>query len=197
MGCTSSSAVKEPQSRKRNGDDPSTARSGSDRKANRHNSMYTNYAEPALSQGGEENKKRIDSMDNLAAISMAHIPSKEDIIEPESMSDIANVEEKQAPEEGNGEISTLPPPERTNSKGSIIRNGVYYSESELAEEGVTWQPKYWTPERIGKWVEDTEYPDGVKFSEIRKTVLQGATQGGGKKSPRSTRKSRPSSNSVG
>lgn len=56
-------------------------------------------------------------------------------------------------------------------KGSIIRNGVYYSESELSEEA-PWQPKYWTSDRIGKWVEDTEFPDGLKFQDVCKIVIQ-------------------------
>lgn len=56
-------------------------------------------------------------------------------------------------------------------KGSIVRNGIYYSESELSEEN-PWQPKYWTPDRIGKWVEDTEFPDGMKFHEVCKIVIQ-------------------------
>jgi hypothetical protein len=56
-------------------------------------------------------------------------------------------------------------------KGSIIRNGVYYSESELSEE-TPWQPKYWNPDRIGKWVEDTEFPDGLRFQDVCKIVLQ-------------------------
>jgi hypothetical protein len=56
-------------------------------------------------------------------------------------------------------------------KGSIVRNGVYYSESELSEE-VPWQPKYWNPERIGKWVEDTEFPDGMKYNDVCKLVIQ-------------------------
>eukprot|EP01113_Clastostelium_recurvatum_P035950 TRINITY_DN5064_c0_g1_i1.p1 TRINITY_DN5064_c0_g1~~TRINITY_DN5064_c0_g1_i1.p1 ORF type:complete len:229 (-),score=60.42 TRINITY_DN5064_c0_g1_i1:13-699(-) len=46
--------------------------------------------------------------------------------------------------------------------GSVIRNGVYYSESELSEEAAVWQPRYWTPDRIAKWVEDIEVtPTGV------------------------------------
>lgn len=56
-------------------------------------------------------------------------------------------------------------------KGSIVRNGVYYSESELSEEN-PWQPKYWTPDRIGKWVEDTEFPEGLKYSDVCKVVIQ-------------------------
>lgn len=55
-------------------------------------------------------------------------------------------------------------------KGSIVRNGIYYSESELSEEN-PWQPKYWTPDRIGKWVEDTEFPDGMKYHEVCKIVI--------------------------
>jgi len=39
---------------------------------------------------------------------------------------------------------------------SIIKNGVYYSESELSEENSVWTPKYWTAERISKWVEEIE-----------------------------------------
>jgi hypothetical protein len=79
-------------------------------------------------------------------------------------------------------ITTQPAPQPTETaegetpsplerKGSVIRNGVYYSESELSEE-TPWQPKYWNPDRIGKWVEDTEFPDGLKFQDVCKIVIQ-------------------------
>lgn len=78
-------------------------------------------------------------------------------------------------------IETAPPQPTTTQtedpsspmerKGSIIRNGVYYSESELSEE-TPWQPKYWHPDRIGKWVEDTEFPDGLKYHDVCKIVIQ-------------------------
>jgi len=48
-------------------------------------------------------------------------------------------------------------------RGGVIRNGVYFSESELAEQGnITWTPCYWTRERISKWVEEVENPDTLK-----------------------------------
>jgi len=56
-------------------------------------------------------------------------------------------------------------------KGSIVRDGVYYSESELSEEPV-WQPKYWTPDRIGKWIEDIEFPDTLRFQDVCKVIAQ-------------------------
>ncbi|GAM23298.1 hypothetical protein SAMD00019534_064730 [Acytostelium subglobosum LB1] len=40
---------------------------------------------------------------------------------------------------------------------SILRNGIWYTESELAEENFVWNPKYWTIDRIGKWVDDIEF----------------------------------------
>lgn len=195
MGCTSSSAVREPDSKK-NEEELSTARSkGSDRKhkANRHSSMYTTYAEPPQSETGLDDQ-RLPSTGSLAAISKEQVQ-----LQPEPQA---------SPVEGtilSGEITAgddppQPQPQvlRSPSKGSLVRDGVYYSESEL-EEGVTpWQPKYWTPDRIGKWVEDTEFPEGMKFADIRKAVLAGA--GGKKPSPRngsSSRKTRPTSNSIG
>eukprot|EP01111_Echinosteliopsis_oligospora_P018966 TRINITY_DN8956_c0_g1_i1.p1 TRINITY_DN8956_c0_g1~~TRINITY_DN8956_c0_g1_i1.p1 ORF type:complete len:199 (+),score=52.74 TRINITY_DN8956_c0_g1_i1:153-749(+) len=58
-----------------------------------------------------------------------------------------------------------------NHTSSINPEEIYYSESELSEEPIPWQPQYWTPDRIGRWVEDTEYNDGMRFNEIKKHVL--------------------------
>lgn len=193
MGCTSSSSVKDPEPRKRD-DEVSTARSrGSEVKANRHSSMYTTYAEPPLSESGLIDQ-RLPSTGSLAAISKDQVQLSSDL-------QVNNVEETIVSEEiiaDDNNPQPQPQPIRSPSKGSLIRDGVYYSESEL-EEGVTpWQPKYWTPERIGKWVEDTEFPEGMRFVEVKKTILAGV----GKKAPSSpngssSRKSRPASNSIG
>jgi hypothetical protein len=48
-------------------------------------------------------------------------------------------------------------------RGGVLKNGIYYSESELAEQGaITWNPCYWTKERISKWVDEVEHPDTLK-----------------------------------
>lgn len=76
-----------------------------------------------------------------------------------------NTQDPEDPNKDKVEDTTL------ERKGSVVRNGVYYSESELAEEN-NWQPKYWTPDRIGKWVEDTEFPDGMRFPDVYKIIVQ-------------------------
>ncbi len=48
-------------------------------------------------------------------------------------------------------------------RGGVFKNGVYYSESELAEQSaITWNPCYWTRERISKWVDEVEHPDTLR-----------------------------------
>lgn len=48
-------------------------------------------------------------------------------------------------------------------RGGVLKNGIYYSESELAEQSaITWNPCYWTKERISKWVDEVEHPDTLK-----------------------------------
>jgi hypothetical protein len=48
-------------------------------------------------------------------------------------------------------------------RGGLLKNGIYYSESELAEQSaITWNPCYWTKERISKWVDEVEHPDTLK-----------------------------------
>lgn len=48
-------------------------------------------------------------------------------------------------------------------RGGVLKNGIYYSESELAEQSaITWNPCYWTKERISKWVDEVENPDTLK-----------------------------------
>jgi len=54
-------------------------------------------------------------------------------------------------------------------RGGVIRNGIYYSETELAEQtNMAWCPCYWTRERINKWVEEVENPDTLK--SLAKTI---------------------------
>jgi len=168
MGCTSSSMKRSRgKGKKKGGGDVVVESISGD--TNRQNSSLTNVAEPSYSFSQKGEHPRLDS--ESANCSTNGNTAKEDITLEEDRTPMPTDDPKTLDSDPN-EANTNAPA-RTNSKGSLIRNGIYYSESELAEEGVVWQPKYWTPERIGKWVEDTEYPDGIKFSEVRRSVLQG------------------------
>lgn len=195
MGCTSSSSAKEQpdQQGKNETQDHTISRTSSDRKSNNNNrksSMYTTYAEPPKSQFGGMEQQRIDSVENMDSVtkgesSVPTLPETHSVNTPVDGSLVGEATDGNKPQT----------PVRTSSKGSIIRNGIYYSESELAEEGVVWQPKYWTPERIGKWVEEAEFPEGLKFSDVRKQIVQ---QGGSSsKKSSSHHRTRATSNSVG
>ncbi|GAM25808.1 hypothetical protein SAMD00019534_089830, partial [Acytostelium subglobosum LB1] len=71
--------------------------------------------------------------------------------------------------------------------GSVLKNGIWYAESELAEENFVWAPKYWTVDRIGKWVDDIEFTESqttatgavspsTSSTSINNTVSSSSTQ---------------------
>jgi len=65
--------------------------------------------------------------------------------------------------------------DKTGIRGGVIRNGIYYSETELAEQSnMAWSPCYWTREKINKWVEEVENPDALKTLPL-KTLSSGTT----------------------
>jgi hypothetical protein len=88
------------------------------------------------------------------------------------MKEIRDISVSDMNSESTGRVSVGGVPGRVPlpRSGSVIRNGVYYSESEISEEGCVWQPKYWTPDRIGSWIEDIEYPDGMRFQDVCKVI---------------------------
>jgi len=159
MGCASSSVVK--------GTDPQFSKDANYLGGNGGSGVGKNGLKPQT-PASALSKKHTESSEKSASINTTNADygdKPKSAQKKEMIVDIAVTEASNNTQQARKDV-----PPGVARRGSVIRNGVYYSESEMSEEGCVWQPKYWGPDRIGSWIEDIEYPDAMRFEDVCKLI---------------------------